>query len=40
VRGREGRLFSPTGVLRLNLNDDEQEQVLETVRDVLLELRS
>ncbi len=39
VRGREGRLFSPTGVLRLNLNDDEQDQVLETVRGALLELR-
>ncbi|MGI9067910.1 MAG: transcription-repair coupling factor [Pyrinomonadaceae bacterium] len=39
VSSRDGRLFSPTGVLRLNLNDDEQELVLETVRGVLLELR-
>jgi transcription-repair coupling factor (superfamily II helicase) len=40
VRGREGRLFSPTGVLRLNLNDDEADQVLETVRAALSELRA
>jgi transcription-repair coupling factor (superfamily II helicase) len=39
VRGSEGRHFSPTGVLRLNLNEDEQSQVLETVRSALLELR-
>ena len=38
VRSREGRLFSPTGVLRLNLNEDEQDQVLETVRGALVEL--
>jgi transcription-repair coupling factor (superfamily II helicase) len=39
VRSRDGRHFSPTGVLRLNLNDDEHNQVLETVRSALLELR-
>jgi transcription-repair coupling factor (superfamily II helicase) len=38
VRSHEGRLFSPTGVLRLNLNEDEQDQVLETVRGALVEL--
>jgi transcription-repair coupling factor (superfamily II helicase) len=40
VRSREGRLFSPTGVLRMNLDEDEQDQVLETVRAALMELRS
>ena len=40
VNSREGRLFSPTGVLRLTLNDDELEQLLDTIRGVLLELRS
>jgi len=40
VNSREGRLFSPTGVLRLTLNDDEQEQLLDTIRGALLELRS
>jgi transcription-repair coupling factor (superfamily II helicase) len=40
VRSREGRLFSPTGVLRLNLNEDEQDQVLETARGALMELRA
>jgi transcription-repair coupling factor (superfamily II helicase) len=40
VSSRAGRLFSPTGVLRLNLNDDEHEQLLDTIRGALLELRS
>jgi transcription-repair coupling factor (superfamily II helicase) len=39
VNAREGRVFSPTGVLKLNLNDDEQDYLLDTVRGVLLELR-
>ncbi|HVQ37029.1 MAG TPA: transcription-repair coupling factor [Pyrinomonadaceae bacterium] len=39
VSTREGRLFSPTGVLRLTLSDGEQDLVLETVRGVLHELR-
>jgi len=39
VSSRDGRLFTPNGVLRLNLNDAEQDQVLETVRGALLELR-
>jgi transcription-repair coupling factor (superfamily II helicase) len=40
VSSQEGRLFSPTGVLRLSLSDDEQDQVLDTVRGVLHELRA
>ena len=39
VRERVGRVFTPTGVLRLNLNDAEQDNLLDTVRGVLLELR-
>ncbi len=39
VSGREGRVFTPTGVLKLSLSDDEQDNVLDTVRGVLLELR-
>ena len=39
VSSREGRTFTPTGVLRLNLSEDEHDQVLETVRGALLELR-
>ncbi|HWN10644.1 MAG TPA: transcription-repair coupling factor [Pyrinomonadaceae bacterium] len=39
VSAREGRIFTPTGVLRMNLNDDEHDQPLETVRGALLELR-
>jgi len=39
INEREGRVFTPTGVLKLNLNDDEQDNLLDTVRGVLLELR-
>jgi len=39
VSDREGRIFTPNGVLRLNLNEEEQDQVLDTVRGALLELR-
>jgi len=39
VNTREGRVFTPTGVLKLSLSDDEQDNVLDTVRGVLLELR-
>ncbi len=39
VSEREGRTFTPTGVLRLNLNEAEQDEVLDTVRGALLELR-
>jgi transcription-repair coupling factor (superfamily II helicase) len=38
VNAREGRVFSPTGVLKLNLNDDEQDYVLDTARGVLREI--
>lgn len=34
-----GRVFTPTGVLKLALNDDEQENLLDTVRGVLMQLR-
>jgi len=33
-------VFTPTGVLKLNLTDEEQDEVLKVVRDVLLELRA
>jgi transcription-repair coupling factor (superfamily II helicase) len=39
VNSREGRVFTPSGVLRLNLTEDEQDQVLDMVRGALLELR-
>ncbi len=38
VKVREGRVFTPTGILRLSLTDDEQDNVLDVVRGVLLEL--
>jgi transcription-repair coupling factor (superfamily II helicase) len=39
VRGRKGATFSPSGVMRVALDEEEQEQVLEIARDVLLEIR-
>ena len=39
VSAGEGRVFTPTGVLKLSLSDDEQDNALDTVRGVLLELR-
>src|SRR6266540_1471542 len=39
VNARGGRVFSPTGVLKLSLNDDECDNLLDTVRGVLLEIR-
>jgi transcription-repair coupling factor (superfamily II helicase) len=39
INSREGRVFSPTGVLKLSLTEDEQDNLLDTVRGVLLELR-
>lgn len=38
IEAREGRVFTPTGVLKMNLNDDEQDNVLGTVRGALLEI--
>ena len=39
INSRAGRIFSPTGVLKLSLTEDEQDNLLDTVRGVLLELR-
>jgi transcription-repair coupling factor (superfamily II helicase) len=39
VGSREGRVFTPTGVLRMGLSEDEQDNVLDVVRGVLSELR-
>jgi transcription-repair coupling factor (superfamily II helicase) len=39
INGRDEAVFSPTGVLKLNLSDDEQDYLLDTVRGVLLEIR-
>jgi len=39
IGSRPGRVFTPTGILRLGLTDDEQDNVLDVVRGVLLELR-
>jgi transcription-repair coupling factor (superfamily II helicase) len=38
VSGREGRVFTPTGMLKLNLDDDEQDNLLDTVRGALAEI--
>ncbi len=39
VGAREGRIFTPTGVLRLSLTDDEEDQVLDLLRGVVEEIR-
>ncbi len=39
IAGGEGRVFSPTGVLRMSLSEDEQDNVLDVVRGVLTGLR-
>jgi transcription-repair coupling factor (superfamily II helicase) len=39
INAREGRVFTPTGVLKLKLNEAEQDNLLDTVRGVLMELR-
>jgi transcription-repair coupling factor (superfamily II helicase) len=39
VSEQEGRFFTPTGILRMNLNEDEQDQLIDVIRGVLLELR-
>jgi transcription-repair coupling factor (superfamily II helicase) len=40
VGKREGASFTPSGVLRLDLNEKEMDMVLETARGVLLEIRA
>jgi transcription-repair coupling factor (superfamily II helicase) len=40
VAARPGASFAPTGVLRLELDEKERDEVLETARGVLLEIRS
>jgi transcription-repair coupling factor (superfamily II helicase) len=40
VAEREGATFSPSGVLRLELGEEERQYVLETARRVLLEVRA
>jgi transcription-repair coupling factor (superfamily II helicase) len=40
VGKRQGASFAPTGVLRLELNEKERDEVLETARGVLLEIRA
>jgi transcription-repair coupling factor (superfamily II helicase) len=39
IKKSSGTVFTPTGVLKLSLNDDEQDNLLDTVRGVLMELR-
>ena len=40
VARHEGTVFTPNGVLRLVLTEDQQDNVLDVVRDVLLQLRT
>ena len=40
VRQREGVSFTPSGVLRLELSEDERDHVLEVARRVLLQVRA
>jgi transcription-repair coupling factor (superfamily II helicase) len=40
VAGRRGTVFMPTGVLRLVLDEEEEDDVLKLVRDVLLQIRA
>jgi transcription-repair coupling factor (superfamily II helicase) len=40
VTGHAGAVFTPNGVLRLVLTEDEQDAVLDVARDVLLRLRT
>jgi len=39
LNSNEEASFSPSGVLRVNLDDEGHDEILETVRDVLLEIR-
>ena len=40
VTSRQGAVFTPNGVLRLTLTEDEQDNVLDVARAVLLQLRA
>jgi transcription-repair coupling factor (superfamily II helicase) len=40
IHAREGTNFAPSGVLRLQLNDEEKDQILSVARRVLLQVRS
>src|SRR6266571_5186571 len=40
VRAREGASFTPSGVLRLELSDEEKDHVLKVARRVLLQVRA
>jgi transcription-repair coupling factor (superfamily II helicase) len=40
ISGREGATFAPSGVLRLELNDEEKDEVLAVARRVLLQVRA
>src|SRR5947207_86736 len=40
IHAREGTNFAPSGVLRLQLNDEEKDQILPIARRVLLQVRS
>jgi transcription-repair coupling factor (superfamily II helicase) len=39
IQAGAGRVFTPTGILRLSFTEDEQDNILDVVRGVLLELR-
>src|SRR5438270_4442517 len=40
IRVREDANFAPSGVLRLELNDEEKDQILAVARRVLLQIRA
>ena len=40
IHAREGTNFAPSGVLRLQLNDEEKDQILAVAQRVLLQVRS
>jgi transcription-repair coupling factor (superfamily II helicase) len=40
IARNKGAVFTPNGVLRLVLTEDEQDNVLDVARDVLLQIRA
>jgi hypothetical protein len=40
VATRPGAAFTPSGVLKADLDEEEQDEALETARRVLLEIRA